>query len=135
MKTVAAWLYGLQCFLVVPGFLGAFYRHEMSSSPWKEFTKQAHLHGTGDALFGLYLYAVFYSLPVVLAWVYLPPYVRREFRVLLSAWAGYTFFVFLPALLQVVGSGWLFGVWVAFSVLVAAVTMQLVKEVRGPSGP
>lgn len=133
MKKVAAWIYGLQCFLVVPWFLGAFYRHEMSGSPWKEFAKQAGLHGTADALFGLYLYAVFYSLPAVLASVYLPQYVRRRFRILISVWVGYTFVVFLPALLQTVGRGWLFGVWVVLSVLIAAIMVPLVKEARDSS--
>jgi hypothetical protein len=134
MKKLSAWVYGLQCFLVVPWFLGAFYRHEMSTVPWHEFAKQVDRHGTADALFGLYLYAIFYSLPAVLTWVYLPQCVRREFRVLLAVWVGYTFFLFLPGILEVVGRGWLFGTWLILSVLVVTATAPLIKKIRRGTG-
>ena len=133
MKAIAAWVYGLHCILVVPWFLGAFYRHEMSSSPWTEFLKQVELHGISDASFGLYLYAVFYSLPMVLAWNYLPQYIRRNFRILCVAWFGYTVFLLLPVLLQIAHKGWPVAVWVAISALVFEIAAPHIKKARRAS--
>jgi hypothetical protein len=125
MKKIIAWIYGLQCFFVAPWFLGAFFRHEMSSMPWGEFPRQVDLHGIGDALFGLYLYAVFYSLPIVLAWAVLPSGIRGRARVFLSLWIGFTFFVLLPGLLQVAENGWLFMAWIATAAVALAFRYQL----------
>ena len=102
----------------------------MSLSPWREFWKRLELHGFGEALLQLYLYGLFYSLPVVLTWTLLPQYFRGESRVLLSAWAGYTFFVFLPGILQGAARGLPFVAWLALSVLVALVAIPLIKKSR-----
>ena len=130
MRTALAWIYGLQCFLVIPWFLGAFYREEMSTVPWREFARSVERYGTADALFGMYLYAIFYSVPLVLSLVYLPKCVARELRVLLSIWGGYSFFLFLPAILGVMHHGWLFGGWVVLSTLAAFRAAPLIKQVR-----
>lgn len=102
----------------------------MSTVPWREFARSVERHGTADALFGMYLYVIFYSLPLVLSLVYLPECIRRELRVLLSIWVGYSFFLFLPAILGVMHRGWLFGVWVVLSALAAFLVEPLVKQVR-----
>jgi hypothetical protein len=130
MKTALAWIYGLQCFIVVPWFLGAFYRAEMSTVPWREFSIIADRHGLADALLGMYLYGIFYSLPPVLALVYLPRWLRPESRIMLSAWFAYSFFLFMPSLLDVFRRGWLFGGWVIVTVLTYLALAPTIREVR-----
>lgn len=135
---VAAWIYGIQVYLVVPWFLGAFYRMEQSPWPWIAFENGRSRHGLSDAFLVLYLYAIFYSVPVVLTFFLLEalrsrrpqPLVSSDqgqgMQVLLSLWVGYTFFLGLPAVLEFVRAlmaslgllgGWLFIGWLLVSLL------------------
>ena len=50
-RVLAAWVYGLQAFVVVPMFLGAIYRREQSLWVWKEYARDVARHGQGDAAF------------------------------------------------------------------------------------
>ena len=59
VKALAAGVYGLQAFLVVPWFLGAMYRREQSVWVWKEYVRDVARHGQYDAAFEVYLYVVF----------------------------------------------------------------------------
>ena len=100
MKILLTWAYGLQCFIIVPWFLGAFYRQEMSPSVDQEFQRQLRNGGTGDALLTLYCYAIFYALPMVLTYHYLPRYVYQRSRRYIAFWVGLTFLLLLPGIIQ-----------------------------------
>lgn len=125
---VAAWVYGLQAFLVVPWFLGAIYRHEQSAWALREYALVVKAHGQGNALFGLYLYAIFYAaffiVPYAALSIWLDPYNNQPprntvvARVLISLWFGLSFFLFMEPLFNFVRvipadtwHGWLLILW------------------------
>jgi hypothetical protein len=57
----AAWLYGLQAFMVVPWFLGATYRREQSMWLLTEYERSLSRFGPADAALCVYLYLIFYA--------------------------------------------------------------------------
>jgi len=152
IRVIAAWVYGIQVFMVVPWFLGAMYREEQSPLPWIEFEVSRRDHGFDDALFGLYLYGTFYSVPVVLTFFLLgfsrsrhpqPPassYQQPPMPGMLSLWVGYTFFLSLPAFLEFVRAlslsfevlgGWLFAIWLLVSLLTFPITLRAIGKFLG----
>ena len=121
---IAAWVYGVQAFIVLPSFLGAIYRHEQSLWAWQEYASDLRLHGKADALFGLYLYAIFYAAFIIIPYAALAlrfpvdaPAVGQSFRfgrLILSGWFALTFllfanplFAFIRSLPSEVWNGWL----------------------------
>jgi hypothetical protein len=139
---IAAWVYGLQAFIVLPWFLGAIYRQEQSLWAWKEYTYALRRHGQADALFLLYLYAIFCMAFFVIPYAALSlrfsaasPEVRRYFRVgrlMISFWFAATFFLFAHPFFAFIRSlpfeiwnGWLLIFWVAGTVFVPFVWREL----------
>jgi hypothetical protein len=136
MKTLLSWIYGLQCFLVVPWFLGAFYRREMSPSIDVEFQRVLRNNVAEEALLTLYGYALFYSLPIVLSYINLPAYVRGESRKCLSIWIGLNFLLFLPGIIELTRSfakkpGWEICAWAALTAYVAIGVVPSIRRDRG----
>ena len=141
---IAAWVYGLQAFLVLPWFLGAIYRKEQSLWAWEEYARAVQRHGQGDALFGLYLYGIFYAAFFVIPYSALSLWFaaasaevkRYSFvrRIMLSCWFAVTFFLFaepvftfIRALPSEVWNGWLLILWGAATVIVILLFRQLWK--------
>lgn len=89
-RQIAAWIYGLQVFLVLPWFLGAIYRDEQSLWVWDMFSVSLHRHGLWDAIFLSYLYAIFYSaffvIPFYLLWSWTGSSRTRGAIAFLAAW-------------------------------------------------
>ncbi len=147
LRTVVAWLYGIQVLLVVPWFLGALYRKDQSPWPWREVRAALEKHGLNDAILLLYLYFVFYSFPVVIAYLVLGWWRHRHpitsssandsraNRSLLALWVGYSFFLVLPACLEFFRHlpfgllrGSLFGGWTVFSIITFPVIRRGLME-------
>lgn len=150
LRTALGWLYGLQVLLVVPWFLGAFYRGEQSPWPWREFSKRLDSHGLNDALLCLYLYVIFYSFPVVVAYLIigwsrsrLPEASQargdsKASRLVLALWVGYSVFLILPASLEFFRHlpfgllrGSLFGAWIVLSIIAFPVIRRGLNDFLG----
>jgi len=133
-RVLAAWVYGLQAFVVVPMFLGAIYRGEQSLWVWKEYARDVARHGQVDAAFGVYLYVVFYAALWLVPYFALnlryskdDPYTSdyfRERRFLLSCWFAGTFLLFAQPLFAFIRSvptyiwdGWLIIFWIASAIV------------------
>lgn len=132
---IAAWVYGVQAFIVLPWFLGAIYRHEQSLWAWQQYASELRVHGKAGALLGLYLYAIFYAAFIVIPYAALAlrfpadaPPVKQSFRfgrLVLSVWFALTFllfvqplFAFIRSLPSEVWNGWLLILWVVATIVV-----------------
>ena len=129
IQRVVAWVYGPQVFMVAPWFLGAIYRKEQSLWAWEEYGHAAIRHGTGDAVFSMYLYTIFYSAPFVGAFLTLRaiPKTRHlpgSVKGIISAWATGTFLLLFYSCAEFVRNipdtwnGWLVILWCAGSVFI-----------------
>jgi len=129
IKKVMAWTYGLQALIVAPWFLGAIYRKEQSLWAWEEYGHAAARHGIGDALLSMYLYAIFYSVPFVGAFLALLtiPKTRHQHGAviaIISAWVTGTFLLLFHSCAEFVRNipdswnGWLVILWCAVSALI-----------------
>ncbi len=140
---IAAWVYGVQAFFVVPWFLGAIYRHEMSLWAGEQYASELHRHGQGDALLGLYLYVIFYAIFVVVPYATLSlrfplrtPELKRSFRIgriILSVWFAGTLLLFLNPLFEFIRqqedvlNGWLLILWGGATVFCFCIWRDLEK--------
>jgi hypothetical protein len=141
---IAAWVYGLQAFLVLPWFLGAIYRQEQSLWVWEEYGYALRKHGQADAILSLYLYIIFYAafflipyaalslrFPAALAGM---KHYFRVGRLILSFWFALTFFLFarpafafIRALPHDIWNGWLLILWLAATVFVSFALWDMEK--------
>ena len=144
---IAAWVYGLHVFIILPWFLGAIYRHEQSLWAWDQYAVDLRRHGEGNAFLGLYLYFIFYSAFIVVPYALLglrfshetPELGRsiRLWRLVLSVWFAATFLLFANPLFEFIRSlpsevwnGWLLILWGASTVFVFRLWMVLEKKRR-----
>jgi hypothetical protein len=126
---------GVQAFLVVPWFVGAIYRREQSPWVWKQYTSWLRLHGEADALFGLYLYAIFYAALILIPYAVLAlrfpadsPTTKQSYRVgrlVLSIWFAGTSFFFGHPIFAFMRSledwnGWVLGFWIVATIGVSS---------------
>ncbi len=129
VKKVIVFVYGLQAFIIVPWFLGAIYREEQSLWAWEEYGHAVARHGSGDAVFLMYLYVIFYLAPFVGAFLTLLaiPKTRHlpgAVTAIISAWATGTFLLLFPSCAEFVRNvpdtwnGWLVILWCAGSALI-----------------
>jgi hypothetical protein len=145
---IAAWVYGIQTFLVLPWFLGAIYRREQSLWVWQEYASALRRHGEGDAIFVVYLYLIFYSALIVLPYAGLAirfsadvPGMKHFFRagrLVLSIWFAATFLLFANSLFEFIRSlpsdywnGWLLILWFAATFFVVRIWRSLERVRRG----
>lgn len=129
---VVSWIYGVQLFLVVPWFLGSFYRGEQSVWFWKEYQASLRHFGAGNACLSVYLYLLFYSALVALPyWLLMLNVKRRMPRSISSAraivfivafWIAVTLlffaksiFAFIHNLPDDVWNGWLLIGWIVIT--------------------
>jgi len=136
-----AWIYGLQAFLMFPSLLGEIYRQEQSPWPWEAYVRSTARHGTGDAVFGVYCYAVFYSVPAVLTWISFRRFVKRKpvdgiTLSLISLWVACSFGFLLPSCTAFVRelpdawNGWLTILWLVISGFMCVLLWVIFKEQR-----
>ena len=129
---VGGWIYGVQLFLVLPWFLGAFYRSEQSVWFWDQYQVSLHRHGIGDACLSLYLYLLFYSALIAFPYCLLMLNVKRRMPqsvpsaraivLVVASWIAITLlffaksiFAFMHNLPDDVWNGWLLIGWTVIS--------------------
>ncbi len=131
LKKAVAWVYGLQAFMIVPWFFGAIYRKEQSLWAWEEYSNASTRHGTADAIFSMYLYAIFYSAPFLGAFLTLRAIPKTRnlpgvIKAIVSTWATGTFLLLFSSFAEFVRNipdpdtwnGWLFILWCGGTVLI-----------------
>ena len=137
---------------MVPWFLGGIYRHEQSAWVLREYATAIHLHGQNDALFSLYLYAIFYAafliVPYAALSIWLDPYSNQPARqtavarILISFWFGFSFFLFMRPMFNFiraipadVWNGWLLVLWALATAGSGYLVYQLRRyRIRHPTG-
>ncbi len=136
-KKVAAWIYGIQVFLVLPWFIGAIYRREQSVWALREYDRHLARHGHGDALLALYLYAIFYSSLFVIPYVVLGFRYRhvaqsQPHRAVIASWFAASYILleapiaaFARSLPSDVWNGWLLILWGGATVFAIVVWANL----------
>lgn len=143
---IGGWIYGIQLFLIVPWFLGACYRGEQSVWFWKEYQEDLLRHGSSDAWFSVYLYAVFYSALIVLPYWLLMLNAKRRMPqsassrgivFIIASWSAITsllfakpIFAFIRNLPSDVWNGWLLIGWavITFCVILLWHSMKNLDE-------
>src|SRR5437773_2530459 len=98
-KRIILALYGIQLFIIVPWFLGAMYRGEISPYVWRVYSRDLELHGARDAAFLVYTYVLFYSAFIFFPYIaikaaYKPHRHDVGIVLILSLWFPITFLVF-----------------------------------------
>ena len=98
-KQIILALYGIQLFIIVPWFLGAMYRGEISPYVWRVYSRDLELHGARDAAFLVYTYVLFYSAFIFFPYIaikaaYKPHRHDVGIVLILSLWFPITFLVF-----------------------------------------
>ena len=131
IKKILLWVFGIQAFIIVPWFLGEIYRREQSIWVWDNFYKDLKKYGMGEALVGVYFYAIFYAAIFLIVYLILYSiYEKEEFSsnkqteikediFVISIWIFITILFFFNPIMELIHNihgGWLFVLWVLASV-------------------
>ena len=131
IKKIIAWVYGIQVFIVASWFFGAIYRKEQSLWVWEEYNYSYEVarHGIVNAIIPTYLYAIFYSIPFVGAFLILltipkTQHLSKAVIVTISAWVTGTFLLLFSSCAEFVRNipdtwnGWFAILWFGISAFI-----------------
>lgn len=147
IKKIFLWIYGLQLFLIMPWFFGAFVRGEQSLWVWEQYKLDYFRHGQNDAIFVVYLYMIYYSFYVVAPYLILSIVYDKASgidkegilfnKLFISAWCLASYIMFSEAIIQFirnipydVWNGWLLILYIIFSVFTVLLFISIEKKRR-----
>lgn len=132
--------------IIFAWFTGAIIRNEQSLYLWVEYSDHARKFGTSDALFGAFLYLLYYSFFFELVYLVLRRYITTQEQdqpflradvMIYSFWGLFTFLVFgnsifsfLRNLPTNVWNGWLLIGWICGSVIIGRSFLRLLDGRR-----